>query len=30
MMNYHKTRLIMERYGHRLTSFEQWQARALQ
>jgi hypothetical protein len=30
MRNYHKTRLIMERYGHRLTSFEQWQARALQ
>jgi hypothetical protein len=30
MRDYHKTRLIMERYGHRLTSFEQWQARALQ
>jgi hypothetical protein len=30
MMNYHKTKLIIERYGHRLTSFEQWQARTLQ
>jgi hypothetical protein len=30
MRNYHKTRLIMERYGNRLTNFEQWQARTLQ
>ena len=30
MMNYHKTKLIIERYGHRLSSFEQWQARTLQ
>ena len=30
MMNYHKTKLIIERYGNRLSSFEQWQARTLQ
>ena len=30
MMNFHKTKLIIERYGDRLTSFEQWQARTLQ
>jgi hypothetical protein len=30
MMSYHKTRLIIERYGDRLSSFEEWQARTLQ
>ena len=30
MTNYHKTKLIIERYGDRLSSFEQWQARTLQ
>ena len=30
MMNYHKNKLIIERYGNRLSSFEQWQARTLQ
>ena len=29
MMNYHKTKLIIERYGERLSSFEEWQARTL-
>jgi hypothetical protein len=30
MMSYHKTRLIIERCGNRLSSFEQWQARTPQ
>jgi hypothetical protein len=30
MMSYHKTKLIIERYANRLSSFEQWQARTLQ
>jgi hypothetical protein len=30
MRNFHKTRLIVERYGDRLSSFEQWRARTPQ